>query len=276
MNVLSIQSDVAYGHVGNAAARFALQCLGHEVWALPSVLLSSHAGYPNVEGEAMPAALLTRLVGGLEANGWLSSCDAVISGYLGSADQADVVADAVRRVKRANEKAFYCLDPVFGDDGRAYAKQGVAQAMARMLLPLADIVAPNAFELSNLTGASVHNAADAVAAARRLGKNTVLATSIPQGADRLGTLVLHNGEAWIVSTPRLAQVPHGAGDLLAALFVGRLLIGHTAEGALELAVRSVFHILRKSEGESEMRLISEQRALAGPPELQDLKIEKLA
>ncbi|MBI3678165.1 MAG: pyridoxal kinase [Proteobacteria bacterium] len=276
MNVLSIQSDVAYGHVGNAAARLALQCLGHEVWALPSVLLSSHAGYPNVEGEAMPAALLARLVGGLEANGWLAGCDAVISGYLGSADQADVVADAVRRVKRANEKALYCLDPVFGDDGRAYAKPGVAQAMARTLLPLADIVTPNAFELSSLTGASVRNVSDALAAARRLGKNTVLATSIVVGADRLGTLVLHDDEAWMASTPRLAQVPHGAGDLLAALFVGRLLIGHTAEGALELAMRSVFDILQKSAGESEMRLIAEQSALADPPKLRDLKIEKAA
>jgi pyridoxine kinase len=276
MNALSIQSEVVYGHVGNAAARFALQCLGHEVWALPSVLLSSHAGYAKVEGEAVSATLLARLLEGLDANGWLSTCDAVISGYLGSAEQAEVVADAVRRVKHGNAKALYCLDPVFGDDGRAYAKPGVAQAMARVLLPLADIVTPNGFELSVLTGVTVASVADALSGARRLGRSTVLATSVSLGANRLGTLVLHEGEAWIASTPKLSVVPHGAGDLLAALFVGRLLIGHTAEGALELAVRALFHVLQKSEGENEMRLVEEQAALKDPPPLLDLRIEKLA
>jgi pyridoxine kinase len=105
MNVLSVQSDVVYGHVGNAAARFALQRLGHEVWAVPTVLLSSHAGYAKVGGESLSADLLRRLVDGLDANGWLGSCDAVLSGYLGHADHAGVVADAVRRVKAANRSA---------------------------------------------------------------------------------------------------------------------------------------------------------------------------
>src|SRR5690242_12233851 len=102
MNFLSIQSEVVFGHVGQGAARFALQRLGHEVWALPTVLYSSHAGHPRVEGEAIAAGLLRRLLDGLEANGWLARCDAVLSGYLGSADQAEIIVDAVRRVKRAN------------------------------------------------------------------------------------------------------------------------------------------------------------------------------
>lgn len=275
MNVLSIQSDVVFGHVGNAAARFALQRVGHEVWALPTVTLSSHAGYPKVEGDVTAPALLGRLVDGLDANGWLAACDAVISGYLGHADQAPVIADAVRRVRRANAKALYCLDPVFGDNGRAYAKPGVAQAMARELLPLADIVTPNAFELSSLTSVTIADAKDALAAAQRLGKATVLVTSVPQAANHVGALVVQGEGAWLVSTPLLAHAPHGAGDLLAALFVGRLMIGHSAEGALELAVRAVFHILQKSAGDSEMHLIAEQHALAEPPKLQDLKIEKL-
>src|ERR1700691_5550077 len=146
MNILSFQSEVVYGHVGQGAARFALQRLGHEVWAFPPVLLSSHAGYPRVEGEVIAAGSLRRLLEGLSANGWLGRCDAILSGYLGNAEQAAVIADAIAEVKRANANAVYCLDPVIGDDGRPYAKHGVAEAMARMLLPLADIVTPNAFE----------------------------------------------------------------------------------------------------------------------------------
>src|SRR5271156_5640950 len=186
MNVLSIQSDVVYGHVGNAAARFALQRLGHEVWAVPTVLLSSHAGYAKVGGESLSADLLRRLVDGLDANGWLGSCDAILSGYLGHADHAGVVADAVRRVKAAKRDALYCLDPVFGDAGRAYAKPGVAEAMARELLPLADIVTPNAFELTSLASVPIHNAGDAREAARRLGRPLVVATSVPDGERRIG------------------------------------------------------------------------------------------
>ena len=148
--------------------------LGHEVWALPTVLLSSHAGYAKVGGESLSADLLKRLIDGLDANGWLGRCDAVLSGYLGHADHASVVADAVRRVKAANRNAFYCLDPVFGDAGRAYAKPGVAEAMARELLPLADIVTPNVFELSSLTSVAIRNADDALVAAKRLGRPVVV------------------------------------------------------------------------------------------------------
>jgi len=178
MNILSIQSEVVYGHVGQGAARFALQRLGHEVWALPTVLFSSHAGYSRVEGEAISADLLRRLLDGLEGNGWLARGDAVLSGYLGSADQADVVADAVSSMKRLNPQALYCLDPVLGDDGRAYASPGDAEAIARQLLPIADIVTPNAFELLQLAALPVRDRADAIVAAKRLGRPLVLVTSV--------------------------------------------------------------------------------------------------
>src|ERR1700722_6665694 len=161
MNILSIQSDVVYGHVGNGAARFALHRLGHEVWALPTVLLSNHAGYPNAAGETLSAGLLRQLVDGIAANGHLARCDAVLSGYLGHPDQAAVVAHAGREVKAANPKAIFCLDPVTGDGGRAYAKPGAAKAVARLLLPLSDIVTPNAFELTTLAGIPIRNADDA-------------------------------------------------------------------------------------------------------------------
>ena len=267
MNVLSIQSEVVYGHVGQGAARFALQCLGHEVWAVPTVELSSHAGRTVVAGEAVAADLMSRLIGGLEANGWLAACDAVLSGYLGHPDQAGVMAGAVRAVKRANPKAVYCLDPVFGDEGRAYAKRGVAEAMAKLLLPLADIVMPNAFELSGLSGMAVHGPEDALAAARRLGRSLVVATSIADGPDRIGALAVEGAEASFVSTPRLEGVPHGAGDLLAALFLGHHLGGEPARDGLARAVAAVFHMLRQSvrKGLDEMPLVAEQKRLLRPP-----------
>lgn len=275
MNVLSLQSDVVYGHVGNAGARFALQRLGHEVWALPTVLLSSHAGYATVAGESLPADLLRRLVEGLAANGWLEGCDAVLSGYLGHADQAAVVADAVKRVKAGNPRAVYCLDPVFGDAGRAYAKPGVAEAMARLLLPLADIVTPNAFELSSLASVPIRGGDDAKAAALRLGRPLVLATSVPAGAGRIGTLVVAKDEVWHASTPVLEEVPHGSGDLLAALFLGHRLAGRSLREALADSMASVFDILSESVGAGEMRLIARQDALVSPPASNALRIEKI-
>ncbi len=276
MNVLSIQSEVVYGHVGNGAARFALQRLGNEVWAVPTTLLSSHAGYARVEGEAIAAGLIERLLGGLAANGWLARCDAVLSGYLGSAEQAECVAGVVGRIRGENARMLYCLDPVFGDDGRAYAKPGVAEAMARTLLPLADIVTPNAFELATLTGVAVHDAKDALVAARRLGRPLVVVTSVPAG-EQIGALAVEAGQAWLATTPRLERAPHGAGDLFAALFLGARLSGAKPPDALARATASVFHILSESvaAGSNEMLLIAGQEALANPP-LSAVRVEKIS
>lgn len=277
MNVLSIQSDAVYGHVGNAAAGFALQRLGHEVWALPSVLLSSHAGYKTVTGETISADLLRRLIDGLEANGWLGRCDAVLSGYLGQADQAVVIADAVRRVKAANSKAVYCLDPVFGDAGRAYAKPGVAEAMARHLLPLSDIVTPNAFELTSLSSIAICNPSDAREAAKRLGRPLVVATSVPAGAGRIGNLAVAGSEAWLATTPLLENPPHGSGDLFAALFVAHWLAQRSVEEALRRATAAVFTILSESvkAASGEMLLIAHQDALPGDCDSSALRIERI-
>ncbi len=275
MNILSLQSEVVYGHVGQGAARFALQRLGHEVWAVPTVILSSHAGYARVEGETVSPGLMRRLADGLEANGWLARCDAVLSGYLGAAEQAEVVADAVRRVKRSNPRVLYCLDPVFGDEGRAYAKPGVAEAMARQLLPLADIVTPNAFELSSLAGGAVRDPGEALAAARKLGRPLVAATSIPAGAGRIGVLALGRGETWLASTPRLEHVPHGAGDLFAALFLHGPLAGLELFCALERATGAVFHVLKESVGSGEMQLIAQQDALLQASPCRDVRVERI-
>ncbi|HEY3638948.1 MAG TPA: pyridoxal kinase [Rhizomicrobium sp.] len=275
MNILSFQSEVVYGHVGQGAARFALQRLGHEVWALPTVLLSSHAGYRRVEGEAIPADRLRRLLDGLSANGWLAQCDAILSGYLGSPQQAELIADAVAEVKRANAKAVYCLDPVIGDDGRAYAKPGVAEAMARTLLPLADIVTPNAFELVTLSGSVIRNADDAKSAASRLGRPLIAATSIPDGAERIGVVAATRDETWFASAPRFAHVPHGGGDLFAALLLASRLCGANLHDALAQALGPVHAILSASRESSELRLIEKQDVLAAPSGSSGLKLLRM-
>ena len=271
-NVLSIQSEVVFGHVGNSAARFALQRLGHEAWCIPTVLLSSHAGYKGFGGEATGLPLLYKLLDALEAQGRLAACDGVISGYLGSPEQAAFVADAVRRTKTANPAVLYCLDPAFGDDGRIYARPGVPEAMAATLLPLADIVTPNAFELSVLANRAVKDAADAQAAAASLDRPTVVAKSVPLSG-RLGTMVLENGESWLASTRIIANPPRGAGDLFASLFFGQRLRGHGSTGALDLAARATYQVLERSAGELEMRLIAEQAALPAPPLLAGYELE---
>jgi pyridoxine kinase len=265
MNILSIQSEVVTGHVGNAAARFALQRLGHEAWCIPTVLLSSHAGHPGFAGEATALPLLTRLLDALEAQGRLSQCQGLLSGYLGSPEQAEFVADAVRRAKAANPKLLYCLDPAFGDDGRIYARPGVAEAMAEKLLPLADIVTPNAFELSVLSGLPIVDATSAAAAVGVLAPPLVIAKSVPLPG-RLGALAMINGVPFVASTPIIASPPRGAGDLFAALFFGQYLNGRLTAQALDLATRGVYHVLAASAGQPEMNLIAEQEALVAPPQ----------
>lgn len=265
MNILSIQSEVVYGHVGQGAARPALQYLGHEVWAIPSVILSGHAGRPTVTGEPISADLMARLLDGVVRSGWLAHCDAVLSGYLGSAEQAGVVAAAVRAARRANPNALFCFDPVFGDNGRAYAKRGVAEAMASQLLPLADIVTPNAFELASFASVPVRNLEEAQTAARRLSRPLILATSVPDG-QRIGTLAVTPDEAAYVTTPLLDGVPHGTGDLLAALFLAHRLEGADLAAALIRSVGPVYALLRQSltERSDEMPLITARSLLKGP------------
>jgi pyridoxine kinase len=262
--VLSFQSEVVRGHVGNAAARFALQRVGIDVWAVPTVLLSNHPGHGRFRGETTSAAAITALIDGLGSHGWLKRCDGVISGYLGAPEQARAVADAVRRVKAQNARALYLCDPVFGDDDGAYARLGVAESMARDLIPLADIVTPNRFELSSLTSKKIDGALDAVAAARALGKEETLVTSVPFGQGRIGTVAVTRDAAWAVSAPRIAQVPNGSGDLLAALYLAGRLEGRDVAAALSLACSAVDGVLRASEGADELRLVHAQAELARP------------
>ncbi len=275
MNILSIQSHVTYGHVGNSAAVFALQRLGFEVWPLHTLQFSNHAGYDGFTGQVFPAEHLREVVDGLAARGVLGACDAVLSGYLGAAEAGLAVLNAVARVKAANPKALYACDPVMGDEeGGLYVDAGLPEFFRDRALALADIVTPNVFELEILTGARLVSLAQAVAAAHGLterGPSVVLVTGLRHDTTRAGeieVLAVTAQGAWRSITPLLAcdPQPNGAGDLLAALFLGHYLRARDTGQALEAAVAANFAVLEATQiaGTRELQLIAAQDDLVAP------------
>ena len=273
MNILSIQSSVAYGHVGNSAAVFPLQRLGHEVWPVYTVNFSNHTGYGSWRGPMIPAADVAEVIRGIEERGALERVDAVLSGYQGGSDIADVIIDAVARVKAANPKAVYACDPVMGN-----AKSGchVADAIPPLLrdrvVPVADIITPNQFELGFLTGREASDLAstlDAVDAARAMGPDTVLVTSLERPERPEGTiemLAVNGSGAWLVQTPYLPFKRNGSGDVTAALFTGHYAATGDAADALARTSSSVFDLITNTyEADSrELLLVESQDAYANP------------
>ncbi|HXT08017.1 MAG TPA: pyridoxal kinase PdxY [Roseiarcus sp.] len=271
--ILSIQSHVVYGHVGNSAAAFALQRLGREVWPLHTVQFSSHAGYPGWRGEAFPPALIGDCVAGLDAIGALAHCAGVLTGYLGRAETGQAALGALAAVRARNPQAAYACDPVIGDDGRGvYVRDGVPEFLRERALPAAAIVSPNAFELGYLTGLPVASRAEAVAALQALrarGPLVAYATSLrldDTPADALDLVVAAPEGAWRVRTPRLPIAVNGAGDLFSALFLHEWLASHDAAGALASAAARVYAVVAATAAARarELQLVAAQEALAEP------------
>lgn len=279
--VLSIQSQVVFGHVGNSAAQFALQCLGHEVWGVPTVLFSNHPGHGGFAGAPVPAETLGTLVGGLAERGFLSGCKAVLSGYLGHQDHVRQVAEAVALARAANPDVLFCCDPVMGDSPKGtYVRDGIPEGMAATLVPLADILTPNAFELGLLSGIAVVDPDSALRAARSLSCPLTVVTSVPIPAQptSLGCLAVTRGAAWLCTVEKLDRVPPGTGDLFAALFLGHVLQGVTVPVCLQEAAGRVDAVLRyvpagAAPGQQsgvlpEMCLIAARGALQGKTPIQ--------
>jgi pyridoxine kinase len=273
VNILSLQSHVVYGHVGNAAAVFALQRLGVEVWPIHTVQFSNHTGYQTWRGRAFDAALIRELLQGLGERGVLSRCDGVLSGYVGSAEVGAAILDAVAAVKRANPRAHYCCDPVIGDVERgAYVPPEIAEFMRRRAVPAADIVTPNHFELEQLTGRTVRSLAAALAAIealRKLGPRVVLVTSLATDetpADAVDLIACDASGRHRLRTPRLPIAAHGAGDAVAALFLAHHLRSGSAAEALSRAGAAIFGVLKRTAdaGAKEMLLIEAQGELVNP------------
>jgi pyridoxine kinase len=254
--VLALSSQVAFGSVGLAVIVPALHALGHEVIALPTVVLSNHPGYPHVAGDPLLPGQIGAMVDTLEANGWLAETAAVITGYLPSPAHVGEARSGVERVRRANRNALFLCDPVFGDDATdgLYLPEQTASAIRDTLLPLADLATPNRFELAWLTGLAVADAHGACQAARHLAIPAVLATSIPASDGRLANVLTTGAEAIACFVPRKRSAPHGTGDLLAALYLGRLLNGQAPAAALGAAVAGVEASLAAAAGRDELPL----------------------
>ena len=282
MSILSIQSHVAYGHVGNAAAVFALQRLGLEVLPVMTVQLSNHTGYPGWRGRSFEAEHIAELGKGLEEVGALATCRAVLSGYLGTAAVGEQVLGAVDRAQRCNPEAFFVCDPVMGDHGRGlYVPDEVAAFFRDRAVPQARIVTPNLFELAQLTGRPVETGDAALAAARDLGARgpeVVLVTSVrfPDREPRtVSLLAVTQSDAWRVTTPWLDmdQPANGAGDLTAALFLGHyLLAGDRPDPVAEAAAKAAsatFALVEATHkaGSRELELIAAQDKLVRPDRL---------
>lgn len=273
MMLLSIQSHVAYGHVGNAAAVFPLQRLGIDVLPVHTVQFASHAGYGPPQGSVMDAASIGAVIDGLEARGALARCDGILTGYLGSAALGAVVLDAVARVRRHNPRAIYCCDPVIGDsDGGVYVAPEIVAFFRDQAIPRANIVTPNAFELAEFSGRVVETLDDAkvaIACLQRQGPQIVLATSLQLAdtpAGMIDVVVADGAHVARVRTPLLPGVLHGTGDLIAALFTAHYLRSGSAERAAEAAVSSVYGVIARtlSEGRTELALVTAQDEFIAP------------
>ncbi|HVI53331.1 MAG TPA: pyridoxal kinase PdxY [Candidatus Sulfotelmatobacter sp.] len=276
MNILSIQSSVAFGHVGNSAAVFPLQRLGHEVWPINTVQFSNHTGYGVWTGQVFPAAHLSDLLNGIQERNALPGCHGLLTGYMGDASIGEVVLDALARLRTANPQALYCCDPVMGDEGRGiFVRPDIPAFFAERLLPRADILTPNQFELELLSQRKVASRQDAVDAARSLisrGPRLVCVTSLRPPAlteGTIGTLLVSADHAWLASTPLLdfPIAPNGAGDVFAALFLGHLLKGAEPPKALEQTVGGLFALLKTtlSLKQRELALVAAQADLIQPP-----------
>jgi len=273
VNVLSIQSHVAYGHVGNASAVFPLQRLGIEVWPVHTVQFSNHTGYGEWTGRVFDGQAVDEVVQGIADRGVLGRCDAVLSGYLGSADIGHAVTGAVARVREANPDAVYCCDPVIGDVGRGvFVRPGIEEFLRDVAVPAADLITPNHFELDLLAGTTTTSPAavkDAVAAVHALGPRVVLTTSLVTDdtpGDCVDLLAAEDGRFFRVRTPRLDLSVNGAGDAIAALFLAHWLRTGSVAEALGSAAASVFGLLQRTAdaGSREILLVDAQDEFVTP------------
>ena len=276
LNILSIQSHVAYGHVGNASAVFPMQRLGVEVWPIHTVQFSNHTGYGAWRGQVFEAGLISELVDGIAERGVLGRCDAVLSGYMGARDTGEAILNAVARVKAANPKAIFACDPVIGDVGRGiFVRPGIPEFMRDQAVPAAEIITPNQFELEFLSGETITDLAGlkrALGRVHAMGPRIVLVTSYLAGntpEDSID-LIVSTGEAlYRLRTPKLDCNVNGAGDAIAALFLVHCLRTNDPVFALRQAGSSVFGLLKRTveAGSREILTILAQDEFVTPSRL---------
>jgi len=273
MAILSVQSHVASGHVGNSAAVFSLQRLGHDVWPVNTVQFSNHPGHGAFSGEAEAPSRVQAILRGLEEHGCWENCEAVLSGYLGHAVTGQVLSEAVSSIKVARPEAIFLCDPVIGDGGEGiYVASDVVDIIRRQLVPQADFLFPNTFELGVLTGRTLNGVDDVVSTAKDLlssGPKGVIVSSVVDDAtdSKIKTFLVMADKVVNIETPEIPFSAKGAGDFLAALWLGRYLQSGNEADALELAVSSLFAMIEKTgdaDG-AELPLVRHQTLITDPP-----------
>ena len=273
VKILSIQSAVAYGHVGNSAAVFPLQRIGVEVLPVYTVNFSNHTGYGAWRGPLISPDDVRDVILGIEERGAFADIDVVLSGYQGGEGIADVILDTVTRVKAANPSAIYACDPVMGNArSGCFVAPAIPVLLRERVVPAADIITPNQFELGFLTGTEPEDLDSTLAAAdaaREMGPRTVLVTSVerpdsPQ--DTIEMLAVTDDGARIVQTPRIPMKANGSGDVTAALFTAHLNRSGDAADALARTTSSVFALLAMTHesGQRELQLVQAQDHYAAP------------
>jgi pyridoxine kinase len=257
--------------VGNSIAGFAFERLGVKAICLPTTLLGRRPDRAAIAGAhpgggAIPASELMALLDAIDADGALKNVDVVLSGYLGEAEQAAVIVEAAQRVKRANPQAIYVCDPVMGDfDSGRYVSPDTAEAIAKHLIPVADLIVPNAWELAQLAGMATTNAGETLRAARVMGR-PALVTSVPAGEGRVGAMFATLRSAWLVETPRAPAAAKGAGDLFTALFIAHRLNGRSSAVALEAAAGATYDVVLRTiaTGTDDLAIVESQDKLVDP------------
>lgn len=273
MRILSIQSSVSYGHVGNSAAVFPLQRLGHEVMPVYTVCFSNHTGYGAWRGPLMSGDDVREIVTGIDERGGFEDCELVLSGYQGGSSIGDAILEAVAKVKERNPNALYACDPVLGNaKSGCFVAPEVQELIRDRVVQHADIITPNQFELGFITGVPATDLESTLAAVRKaqeIGPRTVLVTSVerPEVADsEIEMLAVRDNEAWLIKTPRLPFKANGSGDVTAALFASHLVSGKNLKTALELTTASIFELLQATlnSGKRELQLIEAQECYVNP------------
>ena len=274
-NILSIQSHVVYGYAGNKSATFPMQLLGVDVWALNTVQFSNHTQYGKWKGMVMPKEQIGEIVQGIDEIGELAKCDAVLSGYIGSAEQVTEIVNAFHTVKNCNPNAIYLCDPVMGHpDKGCIVADGVKEGLIKQAMAHADIITPNLVELRELSGLTVENFEQAIEAVKVIltkGPKKVLVkhlSKVGKQADKFEMLFATNEGMWHISRPLypFAKEPVGVGDLTAGLFLANLLNGKSDIEAFEHTANAVNDVMEvtATSGVYELQIIAARDLILAP------------
>ncbi len=265
--VAVISSHVVRGSVGNRAAVFALESLGLPVWAVPTINLPWHPGHGPSTRIVPEDASFANLLTDLSDSKFNTELSAILTGYMATVAQVDAVAQFIKAMRAKNPELIYACDPVIGDEDGLYVSQAIAQAIADKLVPLADIVTPNRFELAWLTGKKLESNADIIVVARETKLPAILTTSAFGSTDDLtGNMYIDSKVSLLAEHEHIDDAPNGVGDLTAALFLARRLVSQDTEDALEKATQSVYELLlqTRQRGADELTIESDAEILRQP------------